>query len=257
MYKEYDETNYNSKLFEINDNAHMKIRELQLSNLKVNKQKSMTIDLDKEIRPMSRGGRSSCGNRMNDTKTSFDNNIKSFNNTAKSDLFLNFNNNLNNEVNIMTFDDNNDEVPNDNNDNQKMSRTMSISEMRKLQMSNNNSTYTNEKGDDWEINDNKKIKSSKSVNINKEKENMNKLKLPPKFKQIEPLQQNIESVNTKKGLPPLKNKSLKQEQNKININLNNTFKGSENAFEMSFNNDDLNKINTNQDLDSLDIFQYN
>jgi len=62
----------------------------------------------------------------------------------------------------------------------------------------------------------------------------------------------------KHGLPPLKNKSLKQEENKININLNNTFKGSENAFEMSFNNDDnINKINPNHEIDSLDIFQYN
>jgi len=129
----------------------------------------MTIDMDKEIRPMSRGGRSSCGNRMSDTKTSsFDNNIKSFNNTAKSDLFLNFNTNLSEQVNILTFDenDNNNDNNNDSNNN-KMGRTMSISEMRKLQMNNN------DKGDEWEINDNKKIKSSKSVN-NKEKENVNK-----------------------------------------------------------------------------------
>lgn len=69
VFKGYDEGAYNKTLLQLDGEAQGRVRDLQLANLKIGKHKSCVIDMDKEMRPMSRG-RSSCGNRsMNSTMT--------------------------------------------------------------------------------------------------------------------------------------------------------------------------------------------
>jgi hypothetical protein len=115
----------------LNTEAQTRIREFMLANLQIKKNNSVRMDMDKEIRPQSRGG-SSCGNRsLNSTMN--------LNATSGS----NFNFSLNNipgtphEVNIMRFDDDGE---NEDNGSDKpadfnlmpMSRKLSISELRKM-----------------------------------------------------------------------------------------------------------------------------
>jgi len=95
IYKNYDEVAYNNKLFEVGKEAQSRIRDFQLSNIKINRNKSCVMDMDKEMRPMSRG-RSSCGNRDN----------QSLNSTTRSNI-INLNNTqgLQHEVNVLKFGD--------------------------------------------------------------------------------------------------------------------------------------------------------
>jgi len=95
IYKNYDEVAYNNKLFEVGKEAQSRIRDFQLSNIKINRNKSCVMDMDKEMRPMSRG-RSSCGNRDN----------QSLNSTTRSNISnLNNTQGLQHEVNVLKFGD--------------------------------------------------------------------------------------------------------------------------------------------------------
>lgn len=223
MYKNYDETAFNNKLFEVSNATQSLVRELLLSNIKIGKNKSIVIDVDKEIRPASRG-RSSCGNRNN---TSLNSTMNKTNNTFAS--------NTTHEVNVLKFDDEKDEGEGfTDNSIQLISRKLSISELRKLNQESNEEFTP--------------LSTTNSINKQAfefgDKENDKKKKLPP-----------MAPNKRKNKLEPLRSVKV-ENQDEIDI-----FK-SQDAFELSFS-DTYNKKSLEKNLmkinfeepDSLDFFK--
>jgi len=223
IYKNYDEVAYNNKLFEVGKEAQSRIRDFQLSNIKINRNKSCVMDMDKEMRPMSRG-RSSCGNRDN----------QSLNSTTRTNISnLNNSQGLQHEVNVLKFGD--EPLDNDNEGESEgegmlidnimpITRKLSISELRRIAQDES------DKGNNDIITEEKPLKASVNTTPFKDgndKENTNGLqrknKLPPM----------LPPTKRKGKLEPLKEKNVKID-NQNGDELDDIFKGGDSAFELSF-----------------------
>jgi len=201
------------------------------------------MDMDKEMRPSSRGA-SSCGNRsLNSTMNLNGTNTSNFNPNIPGTPH---------EVNVLRFDDeddNSDGIDRPDLNSMQISRKLSISELRKM---NNDDSNDNKVENINNImrennqNENKRTISlqrrSESESRNNDKENkeneVQKRRLPP----------TLPSQKRKNKLEPLKQKG----ENSM-LDNNDIFKEEGNGFDLSFSEMKNNTNNNNKVKDALDF----
>jgi len=213
----------------LNTESQTRIREFMLANLQIKRNNSVRMDMDKEIRPQSRGG-SSCGNRsLNSTMNLNATSGSNFNNPGTP-----------HEVNIMRFDDDDNNNNNDDyNDNggsdkpsdfslQPISRKLSISELRKM------NSEKEERGEEYGLSDNI-MRENNDFNVNNNKS----ISMQRRSISESRNQENKENDIPRRKLPPtLPSKKrntlepLRTQSEKINLE-NDVFK-EENGFDLSF-----------------------
>jgi len=197
--------------------------------------------MDKEMRPSSRGA-SSCGNRsLNSTMNLNGTNTSNFNTSIG----------VPHEVNVMRFDDdedNSDGIDRPDLNLMQISRKLSISELRKMNVEENTDKGENINNIMRENNQNENNKPisvqrrSVSESRNNDKENKEneipKRRLPP----------TLPSQKRKNKLEPLK------QSTKNNVLENNDiFKEEGNGFDLSFSEMKNNNSNTLKEKDALDF----
>lgn len=270
VYKTWDERAYNNKVFELGSESQTRIREFQLANLQIKKKTSVRMDMDKEMRPQSRGG-SSCGNRSLNSTQNLNATSGSMFNTQQLP-------GTPHEVNVMRFDDDGDgDNDNSNNDSDgpgmdrpdlnlmPISRKLSISELRKMNKGdedgvddiNKNNSVMREK--DLDSNDNisnntprgsismqrRSISEQRTEGNNKENE-VSRRKLPPA----------MPSQKRKSKLEPLK------QSGNNNVFESDVFQEDKNGFDLSFNGDKKNRNlhsnskKRNEEEDALDTLDF-
>jgi len=225
---------YNNKLFELGRDAQTRLRDFQLSNIKINRNKSCVMDMDKEIRPMSRG-RSSCGNR------------DSLNSTTRTTGSGMNQTGPKHEVNVLRIEDDDNNNANDIDNDEgtlietimPITRQLSISQLRKM-------AQEQEDKEDLNVSEprNRQSESERQDKLSRgplnstpfgksegnNKENVGNPNLPRKNK-LPPM---LPPTKKKGRLEPLKEslKSGKQNQSETEDG-DDVFKGGD-AFEMSF-----------------------
>jgi len=238
-------------VFELGSESQTRIREFQLANLQIKKKTSVRMDMDKEMRPQSRGG-SSCGNRSLNSTQNLNATSGSMFNTQQLP-------GTPHEVNVMRFDDDDEgddlgrEMPDLNLMNS--SRKLSISELRRMnngdEDANNSNNNVMSERNQSNINNNAKgsissqrrsISEQRNQENNKENE-VSRRKLPP----------SMPSQKRKNKLEPLK------QSGNNNAFETDVFQEDKNGFDLSFNESMKNRSNIkkkNDEQDALDTLDF-